>query len=212
MKNLIPLLCATTLLLACTACKTHVPMIQHEQASYQRKAEAVEHWNRIVDEICQELANKPELSGKPVYLEPLPAPATQFETAYWKLLKVQLVSGPWKIVENSRAAELTVAFESQLVSHGNRDFYFCNPTSIWSGLGYGVAHIFTGDYVGDDWSTGQDLLVTPFVRRGGNPVTAASQIVYVPSGAAHLYLESATPIAPDFFADWAPAVTRAMNH
>jgi hypothetical protein len=211
MKNRIPLFCTTILLLASTACKTHVPMVQHESANYQRKAEAVEHWNRMVSEIADGLAARPDMLGKSIYLVPLPAQATQFEAAYWKLLKVRLVNSSWKVVENPQAAEFVFSFESQLVSHGNRGFYWGNATTLWSTIGFDVTHFFTGDYTGDDWETRQDLLVTTFVRKGGNPVTAASQIVYVPTGDSHLYLEPSRAISPDFFADWAPTVARAMN-
>jgi hypothetical protein len=81
MKNQIHLLCTAIILLSCTACKTHVPMVQHEQASYQKKAEAVEHWRRMASEICQGLAPGMELSGKVIYVGP-PAHASQFDAAY----------------------------------------------------------------------------------------------------------------------------------
>ena len=206
MKSRIPWLSTTIILLACTACKTHVPMVEHEQASYQKKAEAVEHWKRMAGEICQVLSPGMELSGKLIYLEPLPAHVSQFDAAYWKLLKVQLINQSWMVVDNPQAAEMTLSFESQLVSHGNRDFYCWNPTSIWSTFGFGVAHFFTGDSTGTDYSTRQDLLVTTFVRKGGIPVSAASrtvtahsQILYVPNGDADLYR---VPTPPDAFADW----------
>ena len=184
-------------------------MVQHESASYQKKAEAVEHWNTMVGGVCQWLATDTALSGMPIYLQPPRAPATQFETAYEKLLKVQLVNASWKIVEDPQAAALILSFESQLVSHGNRDFFCSNPTTVWASIGYGVVHCFTGDSTGTDYSTRQDLLVTTFVRNSstGNPVTAHNQIAYVPTGDADLYLVR-TP--HDVFADWAPTIQRGL--
>jgi hypothetical protein len=202
MKNRIPLYCTMSILLACTACKTHVPMVQHESASYQKKAEAVEHWNRLGGEVCHWLAHNTALSGKPIYLQPPQAPATQFDVAYAKLLKVQLVNQSLNVVEDPRAAAFILSFESQLVSHGDRDFYCCNPTSVWSLFGYELVHFFTGDATGSDYSTQQDLLVTTFVRSpaDGKPVTALNQIVYVPPGDVGLYF---APKPPEPFPGWA---------
>src|ERR1035438_4823170 len=124
----------------------------------------------------------------------------------WKLLKVQLINQSWRVLDNANDAEMTLSFESQLVSHGYRGFYCFNPTTIWSGFGYGLAHLFTGDYTGDDASTRQDLLVTVFVSKGGIPVTATSQILYVPTDDSALYSSSS-----DAFSDWAPPLTRGSN-
>jgi hypothetical protein len=154
--------------------------------------------------------------GKSIYLKALPAEVSPFEAAYSKLLKVQLLNGGSRVVEDPRDAQFVLSFESQLVSHGNRDFCCFNPTTIWSTVGYGVTHFFTGDYSGDDRSTRQDLLVTIFVHTNtlfpnpataaspivpvplGPPVAAASQIVNVPPGDAHLYVIPTR----DVFADW----------
>jgi hypothetical protein len=172
-----------------------------------KKVEAVEHWKRMASEICQVLSPGMELSGKSICLEPLPTHASQFDAAYWKLLKVQLINQSWMVVDNPHAAEMILSFESQLVSHGNRNFYCWNPTTLWGNFGYGLTHFFTGDSSGDDWSTRQDLLVTTFVRKAGSPVTAGSrtvtahsQILYVPTGDADLYLAST---APEPFPGWA---------
>ena len=152
----------------------------------------------MAGEICQVLSPGMELSGKVIYLEPLSAHASQFDTAYRKLLKVQLINQSWRVVDNPQDAQMTLSFEAQLVSHGDRGFYYWNPTTVWSSFGYGLTHFFTGDSAGSDYSTRQDLLVTTFLRKEGipGPVAAASQILYVPTGDSDLYSPS------DAFANW----------
>jgi len=211
-KQLLLLGYAVFPLFACVGCKTHVPMVQHEPEfpNYQRKAEAVEHWRRMATEICDGIAGQQAKFGNAIYLQQLPYGASEFDLAYWKMLRVQLVNSAWQVVPVPQASHLHLSIESQLVAHGNRGFYF-NATTIWGKIGLGVLNSLTGDETGNDRSTSGDLLVTALLTQDGVPVVGATQIVYVPPGDAHLYSTQQEFPQDPFGQDWTIAEHNALS-
>ncbi len=183
--------CGIAFCLACAGCKTHTPMVQNHQATYQQKAEAADHWRQMTQALCDKLANQKNLAGKTIYLEPPPPGGSSFDVAYWKMLKAELVTASWRVVEAPEQAQLQLAFDSQLVPHGERQ-YLSNPTTLFSALGFDLVHFFGGDSSGYPWETQRDLLVTIFVRENAAPLFGTTQIVYVPAADTELYLSYAS--------------------
>jgi hypothetical protein len=211
-NKLIPICISLTALLPGMGCKTHTPMVRNHEGVYQYKAEAAEHWremaNDMADKLCRRLSSQTGLPGSAVFIEPPKPDASEFDLAYYRMLKVQLLDQGWKLVDQPAAALVNISFQTQLVSHGDRR-YWEDPTTLFGALGlnattpfgafgYEVVHFFTGDNTGSDRKTSKDLIVTAFVRTNGVPLFGHIQIVYVPAGDAPLYMARGF----SFGADW----------
>ena len=195
MKTFSLIIAVSLFALGVMGCRTHVPKEQSFAPSHQPKAYAAEHWQQMGRQFCDGvLTNLPAVTNQAIHLAPALIGASDFERAYAKLVKAEMISRAWNVVESFQAAEIHVSTETQLIQHGNRDF-LSNPAGVFGLIGYTVVEIFTGQGTGTDRSTSRDLLVTTLVRQGDKPVVALVQIVYVPPGDTELYLG-------DFDARW----------
>jgi hypothetical protein len=175
-------------------------MIRYHEGSYQDKLEAAAHWSQMANDLTRQLATQPGLHDSTIFIGCPKASASSFDLAYYRMLKAQLVSQGWKVVDRPEDAVLQACVESQLVAHGGRgywdssmspfgtyDYYLLNPTTPWAMLGYSVEHLFTGDDTGFPYQTSTDLIVTTFVKKEGVLVFGHSQIVYVATNDSALY-------------------------
>ena len=214
MNKLVPLCILLTALLPTVGCKTHTPMVRYHDGTYQVKVEAAAHWRLMADELCKQLSTKTGLRDSAIFIEPLPKDASDFDLAYHRMVKVQLLSQDWKVVDRPEDAPLRTSIETQLVPHGTRNWananegarfweagltgdeywdecypgFWGNATTFFSDFGYSLAHFFTGDETGFDWQTSTDLIVTAIVRKDGVPSFGHTQIVYVAAKDAPLYM------------------------
>ena len=180
-----------SLIAGLSACRTHVPKEQLYPSTNQRKANAVGHWQQMATQLCDMLStNRAPLTGKTVYLQCVGVADTDFVRAYHKLLTVELLQRACTVVEQPELAQVVVSVNPQLVQHGKRDIW-CNPGTIFGAIGYAFVEFFAGSPYNQclvtDPSTSQDLLITTFVRGGGQLLAGAVQIVYVPAGDYELY-------------------------
>lgn len=189
-------------LLAFAGCKTHVPMVQYHAPTYQKQTEAAAHWQAMASAVCQILDSQSKLAGKSIWVQPPPAGPSEFEAAYCQMLRTELVKRAWHLVETPDQAQLRLRFGSQFVEHGARGFVN-NQTTLWGTLAAGFENLATGDVDVNGWNnlgadidstergTRKELIVTVFVHERDQPVMADSQVVYVTSNDAHLYLTQA---------------------
>jgi hypothetical protein len=199
--RLIPFSILLAALLPGMGCKTHTPMIRYHEGAYQDKLEAAAHWSQMANDLSRQLAIQPGLRDSAIFIGCPKQGASNFDVAYCRMLKAQLITQGWKVVDRPEAAVLQVCLESQMVAHGGRgywdsslspfgtyDYYVLNPTTPWAMLGYTVEHLFTGDDTGLPFQTSTDLIVTTFVKKEGVLVFGHTQIVYVAANDSSLYM------------------------
>jgi hypothetical protein len=117
--------------------------------------------NDMADKLCGRLSSQTGLPGSAVFIEPPKPDTSEFDLAYFRMLKVQLLDQGWKLVDQpAAAAPVNVSLQTQLVAHGDRRYWEdpttpfgalgLNATTPFGAFGYEVVHFFTGDNTGSD--------------------------------------------------------------
>lgn len=130
----IPLLLGGALLGGCST--LDVPRADNYEASSQKKARSVQHWDVLADDVAKRIADKIRsypMALPPVYL--VQAPAGSFNQGFRELLLTRLVNHG--AIVTRQPGPLVVRFETQLVEHGSQ-VGNANPTPL-VGLGGGVS-------------------------------------------------------------------------
>jgi hypothetical protein len=104
MSRLMPLCILLTALLPSVGCRTHTPMVRYHDGTYQVKVEAAAHWHQMADELRKQISAEPGLRGcSAIFIQPLSRDGSDFDLAYHRMIKVQLLSQGWKVVDQPDA-------------------------------------------------------------------------------------------------------------
>jgi hypothetical protein len=168
-------------------CKTNAPMIENHRVTYQRKLNAVHHWDILAKDLAKAFHAHGEFAGRTVYLE-IPQPESDFSRAFEKLVISALTDKGFRVAANERAADLKLIVGAQAVFHGRRYGFASNGTDLLGAITLELRNFLTGDAPGSPGQTRGELLVTSWVREGKSLPYCRNQIAYIPVKDASLYL------------------------
>ncbi|MFZ0034601.1 MAG: hypothetical protein WAK60_06405 [Sedimentisphaerales bacterium] len=192
------LLLVPTLLISCTS---QIPIATNYPYSEQQKMQAPHHWEVLAAEVVRQLEQSNRISNSmPLFVVPkfhLPSKenptiwtATKplatadesdqlttipFKRAYQNYLITQLVNAGYNVVDNSKAAELVMTFDIQLVKHNDRPV---RSPDIISKIGRVLAGAADGAYIGTEASP-YEVVITTSVKRGSTYVMSHTGTYYI---------------------------------
>lgn len=194
----ISLLLVPTFLISCTS---QIPLATNYPYSEQQKMQAPHHWEVLAAEVVNQLNQSGKVSDSmPIFVVPkfhLPAKedptiwtATKplakvdesdrfvtipFKRAYQNYLITQLVNAGYTVVNRSKAAELVMTFDIQLVKHNNRPV---RSPDIISKFGRVFAGAADGAYIGIKAGP-YEAVITTSVRKGNTYVMSHTGTYYI---------------------------------
>ena len=174
-------------LLFLAGCKTHAPMIQNHQVTFQKKLKAVHHWKVLANDLVKSLQAREEFAGKTVFLDVL-QPEPEFSQAFGKLVISALTEKGFQVASAEQGADFKLILGTQVVFHGRRYGFGANATDGLSALALGFRNLLAGDSSGSPGQTRGELLVTSWVHQKNRVLYCNNQIAYVPVKDASLYL------------------------
>ena len=192
------LLLVPTFLISCTS---QIPVATNYPYTEQQKMQAPHHWEVLATEVVRQLEQSNRISnGTPLLVVPkfhLPSKenptiwtATKplavadesdrlitipFKRAYQNYLITQLVNAGYNVVDDSRAAELLMTFDIQLVKHNDRPV---RSPDIISKIGRVLAGSADGAYIGIEASP-YEVVITTSVKRGSAYVMSHTATYYI---------------------------------
>jgi hypothetical protein len=171
-------------------CSTRVPAVKYHHGLYQKKVQALKHWDLMAKEVVDKITSDPRFAGKAIAVNET-TNATVFMGTFNELIKTELLKRNALSVEVDAATTLHV--QTQLVRHNGKRFVI-NPSSLISGAVMGTVQLVTGGAFGTRRETSSELLVISLAREEGIPKMGVKQIVYVDRHEdAALYLRAAKP-------------------
>lgn len=195
----------TTLLLFApmflVSCTSQIPVATNYPYTEQQKMQAPYHWEVLATEVVWHLEQSKKISSSmPLFVVPrfhLPSKedpaiwtATKplavadesdrlitipFKRAYQNYLITQLVNAGYNVVDDSRAAELLMTFDVQLVKHNDRPV---RSPDIISKIGRVLAGSADGAYIGIEASP-YEVVITTSVKRGNVYVMSHTGTYYI---------------------------------
>jgi hypothetical protein len=183
------------------SCRSQIPVATNYPYSEQQKMQAPYHWKVLAAEVVEQLNQSRKISNSmPIFVAPkfhLPSKeeptiwtATKplatadesdrlvtipFKRAYQNYLIAQLVNAGYNVVDDSKAAELTMTFDIQLVKHN------CRPVrspDIISNIGRVFAGAADGAYIGIEASP-YEVVITTSVKKGSTYVMSHTGTYYI---------------------------------
>lgn len=192
------LLLVPTFLISCTS---QIPVATNYPYSEQQKMQAPHHWEVLAAEVVSQLKQSNKISNSmPLFVVPkfhLPSkedPAIwtataplavadesyqlatiPFKRAYQNYLITQLVNAGYNVVNDSKAAELLMTFDIQLIKHNNRPV---RSPHIMSQIGRVFTGSADGAYVGIEASP-YEVVITTSVKKGSTYVMSHTGTYYI---------------------------------
>lgn len=192
------LLLVPTFLISCTS---QIPVATNYPYSEQQKMQAPHHWEVLAAEVVSQLRQSNKISNStPLFVVPkfhLPSKddptiwtATKplaiadesdrlitipFKRAYQNYLITQLVNAGYNVVDDSKAAELVMTFDIQLVKHNDRPV---RSPDIISKFGRVFAGAADGAYIGTEASP-YEVVITTSVKKGSTYVMSHTGTYYI---------------------------------
>ncbi|MDD5064191.1 MAG: hypothetical protein PHQ35_05460 [Phycisphaerae bacterium] len=183
------------------SCTSQIPIATNYPYTEQQKMQAPHHWDVLAAEVVEQLnLNRTITNCTPIFVVPkfhLPSKedpaiwtATKplaiadesdrlatipFKRAYQNYLVTQLVNAGYNVVDDSRAAELVMTFDIQLVKHGNRPV---RSPHIMSKIGRVFTGSADGAYVGVEASP-YEVVITTSVKKGSTYVISHTGTYYI---------------------------------
>ncbi|MFA5252361.1 MAG: hypothetical protein WC454_07240 [Phycisphaerae bacterium] len=183
------------------SCRSQIPIATNYPYTEQQKMQAPHHWEVLAAEVVEQLnISRTITNSMPIYVVPkfhLPSKeepaiwtATQplavadesdrlatlpFKRAYQNYLITQLVKAGYNVVDDSKAAELIMTFDIQLVKHNSRPV---RSPHIISNIGRVFTGSADGAYVGVEASP-YEVVITTSVKKGGNYVMSHTGTYYI---------------------------------
>jgi len=192
------LLLVPTFLISCTS---QIPIATNYPYSEQQKMQASHHWDVLASEVVNQLSQSRKVSDSmAIYVVPKfhspdkedPAIWTAttplakadesdqlatipFKRAYQNYLITQLVNAGYMVVNDSKAAELIMTFDIQLVRHNKRPV---RSPNIISKLGRVCAGAADGAYIGIEASP-YEVVITTSVKKDNTYVMSHTGTYYI---------------------------------
>ena len=192
------LLLVPTFLISCTS---QIPVATNYPYSEQQKMQAPHHWDVLASEVVSQLRQNNTISNSmPIFVVPkfhLPSKedpaiwtATKplaiadesdrlvtipFKRAYQNYLITQLVNAGYNVVDDSKAAELLITFDIQLVKHNDRPV---RSPDIISKFGRVFAGSADGAYIGIEASP-YEVVITTSVKKSSTYVMSHTGTYYI---------------------------------
>jgi hypothetical protein len=183
------------------SCRTQIPVATNYPYSEQQKMQVPHHWDVLAGEVVAQLNQSRKVSSDmPIFVVPkfnLPSKenatiwtATKpladadesdrfvtipFKRAYQNYLIAQLVNAGYTVVDDSRAAELVMTFDIQLVKHGN---WPVRSPDIISKLGRLSAGAADGAYIGTEASP-YEVVITTSLKKGDTYIMSHTGTYYI---------------------------------
>jgi hypothetical protein len=187
-----------TFLISCTS---QIPVATNYPYSEQQKMQAPHHWEVLAAEVVGQLNQSRRVSNSmPIFVVPkfhspdkedttiwtATKPLTEadesdrlvtipFKRAYQNYLIAQLVNAGYTVVNESKAAELVMTFDIQLVKHNNRPV---RSPDIISKFGRVLAGAADGAYIGIEASS-YEVVITTSVKKGNTYVMSHTGTYYI---------------------------------
>ncbi len=192
------LLLVPTFLISCTS---QIPVATNYPYTEQQKMQAPHHWEVLAAEVVWQLEQSKRVANSmPLFVVPkfhLPSKENPtiwtttkplavadesnrlitipFKRAYQNYLITQLVNAGYNVVDDSKAAELLMTFDIQLVKHNDRPV---RSPDIISKIGRVLAGSADGAYVGIEASP-YEVVITTSVKRGNAYVMSHTGTYYI---------------------------------
>jgi hypothetical protein len=182
------------------SCRSQIPVATNYPYSEQQKMQAPHHWEVLATEVVEQLNQSRKISNSmPLFVVPkfhLPSedPAIwtttkplaiadesdrlvtiPFKRAYQNYLITQLVNAGYNVVDDSKAAELLMTFDIQLVKHNDRPV---RSPDIISKFGRVFAGSADGAYIGTEASP-YEVVITTSVKKGSTYVMSHTGTYYI---------------------------------
>lgn len=183
------------------SCTSQIPIATNYPYSEQQKMQAPHHWDVLAAEVVAQLNQSRKVSSDmPIYVVPkfnlsakedatiwtAAKPLAEadesdrfvtvpFKRAYQNYLITQLVNAGYTVVNDSKAAELIMTFDIQLIKHN------CRPVrspDIISKLGRLTAGAADGAYIGVEASP-YEVVITTSVKKGNTYITSHTGTYYI---------------------------------
>lgn len=194
----ISLLLVSTFLISCTS---QIPIAMNYPYSEQQKMQAPHHWEVLAAKVVEQMRQSGKVSSNtPIFVVPkfyrpgkenrtiwrATKPLARadesdrfvtipFKRAYQNYLITQLVNAGYTVVNRSKAAELVMTFDIQLIKHNNRSVRSPDIISKFSRIFAGAAD---GAYVGIKAGP-YEVIITTSIRKGNTYVMSYTGTYYI---------------------------------
>lgn len=183
------------------SCTSQIPVATNYPYTEQQKMQAPHHWEVLATEVVRQLSQSNRVSNNmPLFVVPkfhLPCKENPniwtstiplaiadesdrlvtipFKRAYQNYLITQLVNSGYNVVNDSKAAELIMTFDVQVVKHNDRPV---RSPDIISKICRLLAGSADGAYINIDASP-YEVVITTSVKRGNVYVTSHTGTYYI---------------------------------